>query len=76
LRSLSFETTGLDSSPARLEQARSLDGGVYVEGDALALPFPDRAFDVTALITTLEFVAEPCPFGKPVISRGGGAVAD
>jgi len=59
MRSLKYETTGFDSSPAMLDQARSLDGGVYVEGDALTLPFPDRAFDVTALITTLEFVSEP-----------------
>lgn len=59
LRSLNYETTGLDSSSAMLDQARSRDGGVYVEGDALTLPFPDRGFDVTALITTLEFVADP-----------------
>ncbi len=59
MRSLNYEATGLDSSPAMLEHARTLDGGVYLEGDALALPFPDRTFDVTALITTLEFISEP-----------------
>lgn len=28
-------------------------------GDALALPFPNRAIDIVALITTLEFITDP-----------------
>ncbi|MBI5761437.1 MAG: methyltransferase domain-containing protein [Planctomycetales bacterium] len=56
---LGYRATGLDSSPAMLAQARLLNGGEYRAGDALALPFEDRSFDVTALITTLEFVADP-----------------
>ncbi len=27
--------------------------------DALALPFPNRAFDIVTLITALEFIADP-----------------
>lgn len=58
-RELGIDATGLDSSLAMLEQARTLNGGIYVEGDALALPFVERSFDATSLITTLEFVADP-----------------
>lgn len=59
LRSLKYEVCGVDSSPAMLEQAFQLNGGHYVQGNALSLPFPDRSFDVAALITTLEFVPDP-----------------
>lgn len=59
MRSLNYDVVGLDSSPPMLEQARSLNGGDYRPGDALALPFPDQSFDVAALITTLEFVSDP-----------------
>jgi SAM-dependent methyltransferase len=51
--------TGLDNAPAMLAEARKLDGLNYLEGDALNLPFGDRAFDLSFLITTLEFVADP-----------------
>lgn len=30
-----------------------------MHGDALALPFADGSYDVTALITTLEFLSDP-----------------
>jgi SAM-dependent methyltransferase len=53
-----FDTVGLDVSEAMLNEAR-LRGGQYVSGDAHALPFADRSYDMTALITTLEFVADP-----------------
>ncbi len=42
-----------------LAEAHRLDGLNYLEGDALNLPFADRAFDLSFLITTLEFVADP-----------------
>ncbi len=51
--------TGLDASPAMLEQARLRNGTNYLLGDALALPFENQRFDLVALITTLEFVTDP-----------------
>jgi ubiquinone/menaquinone biosynthesis C-methylase UbiE len=51
--------TGLDASKAMLAEARRLDGVEYLEGNALELPFGDRAFDLAMLVTTLEFVADP-----------------
>jgi ubiquinone/menaquinone biosynthesis C-methylase UbiE len=54
-----FGVVGLDISPAMLTEARRRNGISYVVGDALALPFVDRSFGVVALITTLEFVADP-----------------
>ncbi len=48
---------GLDLSAAML--AQGLDGIPLVRGDALRLPFADGAFDLTALITTLEFLERP-----------------
>jgi SAM-dependent methyltransferase len=59
LASNDLEVTGLDISAAMLDEARKLNGLTYVEGDALNLPFPDRSFDLTAIITTLEFVPDP-----------------
>jgi SAM-dependent methyltransferase len=50
---------GSDLSAAMLAQARALDGVPLVQGDALRLPFADDTFDVTALITTLEFLTLP-----------------
>lgn len=51
--------TGVDVSPAMLAEARRLGCEKYVLGDALSLPFRDRAFDVTAMVTALEFLSEP-----------------
>jgi ubiquinone/menaquinone biosynthesis C-methylase UbiE len=40
------EVVGLDQSASMLAEARSrLPGGEFVQGDALALPFPDGAFE-------------------------------
>lgn len=50
---------GLDASRAMLAEAAWRDGIPYVRGDAEALPFPDRSFDLVALVTALEFVADP-----------------
>ena len=50
---------GLDISPAMLAEARTLDGVPLVRGDARRLPFADGTFDLTALITTLEFLEQP-----------------
>ncbi len=54
-----FQVTGLDCSQAMLAEARRRNGLTYVSGDALELPYPDGAFDLALLITTLEFVADP-----------------
>ncbi len=56
---LGLRAVGLDLSPAMLAEARRLGSPPCVQGDALALPFPDGAFDLAALITTLEFVVDP-----------------
>ena len=50
---------GLDLSPAMLVKARALDGIPLVRGDVRGLPFADGAFDLTALVTTLEFLERP-----------------
>lgn len=44
-----------------LAGAVRLDSPPCVLGDGLALPFPTDTFDLVALITTLEFVADPLP---------------
>ncbi len=50
---------GLELSAAMLAQAQALDGIPLVRGDARRLPFADGAFDLTAFITTLEFLEQP-----------------
>lgn len=59
MTNLGYEVTGLDSSAAMLEQARSLNGVRYIAGNATSLPFEDRVFDVSVLIITLEFIDAP-----------------
>jgi SAM-dependent methyltransferase len=54
-----LHVTGVDTSPAMLAEARRGGSPACVLGDALALPFATRAFDLTFLITTLEFVSDP-----------------
>jgi SAM-dependent methyltransferase len=50
---------GLDLSAGMLAEARALDSVPLVRGDAQRLPFADSAFDLIALITTLEFLEHP-----------------
>ncbi|HEC33825.1 MAG TPA: class I SAM-dependent methyltransferase [Chloroflexi bacterium] len=50
---------GLDLSAAMLAQARASDSLLLVRGDARRLPFADGTFDLTALVTTLEFLERP-----------------
>ena len=54
-----MQAMGLDLSPPMLVEAVRLGSPPCVLGDALALPFPTGAFDMVALITTLEFVPDP-----------------
>ena len=54
-----LRAVGLDISDTMLVEARRRDGIEYVRGDAQALPYADRTWDLVALITTLEFVPDP-----------------
>ena len=54
-----WAATGLDISPPMLKQAQVSGGRRLVRGDASRLPFADRAFDVSLIVTTLEFLPEP-----------------
>jgi ubiquinone/menaquinone biosynthesis C-methylase UbiE len=56
------EVTGVDPSPTFLDRARALDppaNATFVEGDARALPVPDRSVDVVVFHTTLCHVPGP-----------------
>ena len=50
---------GLDLSAAMLAQAQVLEGIPLARGDAYRLPFANGAFDLAALVTTLEFLERP-----------------
>ncbi|MBI5461449.1 MAG: methyltransferase domain-containing protein [Gammaproteobacteria bacterium] len=55
-----FAVVGLDPAPDRLAVARRAAPDVpCVRGNALALPFRDRAFDYVAAVTSLCFVEPP-----------------
>jgi ubiquinone/menaquinone biosynthesis C-methylase UbiE len=59
LRSQGLKVAGLDLSPAMLREARRRGDATCVLGDALALPFAERSFDLVVLVTSLEFIADP-----------------
>jgi SAM-dependent methyltransferase len=59
LNELGLQTVGLDLSLPMLAEAIRLGSLRCIYSDALALPFLSGAFDLVALITTLEFVADP-----------------
>jgi ubiquinone/menaquinone biosynthesis C-methylase UbiE len=50
---------GFDLSAAMLREAKRLNDATWIQGDAYRLPFAQGAFDVVALITTLEFLSRP-----------------
>lgn len=54
-----LEAMGVDTPSAMLAEAVALGTPRCVQGDAAALPVGDGAVDLAALITTLEFVADP-----------------
>jgi len=59
---LGAEVTALDTSPDMLTFAGDKFGGRCIDfksGDAYTLPFPDRSFDLAAMITVLEFIKSP-----------------
>jgi len=59
LSDFGLAAVGLDLSAAMLAQAQVLDGIPLARGDARRLPFADGAFDLAALVTTLEFLEQP-----------------
>jgi len=58
-RALGYSPFGLDRSRNMLNEAVSGYPIRCLQGEALALPFPSQAFDILALITTLEFIPDP-----------------
>ena len=54
-----WRVVGLDHSAPMLAQARTHDALPLVQGDALALPYPEQAVDVVAMVTVLEFLPDP-----------------
>lgn len=52
--------TGVDADPAmlRIAQAQASRDERYLAGDARALPFPDRSFDLAISVTALCFIHE------------------
>ena len=53
---------GVDPSPAQIDYARTrpgLEGARFQQGDAMALPFADDAFDMASMALVIFFVPEP-----------------
>ncbi len=64
------EVRGIDPSPGQLSFARGRPGtpmAIYHQGDAMALPFADGAFDAAVMALVIFFVPEP--------ARGVGEMA-
>ena len=59
--SLGLRVNGIDSCEPMLRIAsdRCGDGTVLCPGEASQLAFCDNSFDITAMITSLEFIATP-----------------
>jgi ubiquinone/menaquinone biosynthesis C-methylase UbiE len=57
--SIGLQPIGLDFSMSMLKAARTNHQLTCIQGDALALPFPDKNFDLTTFITTLAFITDP-----------------
>ncbi len=73
-RHLRGEVTGLDQSERMLEIARErVPGGVFVRGDAFALPFPDGSFE---RIFTAHFYGHLYPPQRAAFLREARRVAD
>lgn len=56
---LGLDVVGVDISPLMLQEARKYWQGPLVLGDAMALPFEDKSFDVVAFITSFEYIPDP-----------------
>lgn len=71
---------GIDPSPAQLSYARNRFAAGPVEfhqGDAMAMPFADAAFDVAVMPLVIFFVPDPAKGVAEMarVVRGGGTVA-
>src|ERR1700722_14890478 len=79
-RNAPTEVQGIDPSDGQLAYARTRSGTAMVkfhQGDAMALPFADRAFDVAIMALVIFFVPEPAK-GVAEMARvvaPGGSVA-
>ena len=74
----SVQVTGIEPvGGLRAVRARSSADGRFEVGDALALPFPDDAFDRTLSMLVLNFVPDPAAALQQMIrvTRPGGVVA-
>jgi ubiquinone/menaquinone biosynthesis C-methylase UbiE len=61
-RNAPLEVSGVDPSEGQLAYARTRRGTEMVkfrQGDAMALPFPDHAFDIAIMALVIFFVPEP-----------------
>ena len=54
-----LKVLGMDISRPMLEKAKSLASPFCLLADALKLPLAENSFDLTAIITTLEFLSDP-----------------
>lgn len=55
-----LQVTGIDPDAAALNFARRQGGQIdYIQGSALELPFPDKAFDYTTAVTSFCFIDDP-----------------
>lgn len=59
LDGLGMIAIGLDLSGSMLSEAEALDAVPLVQADAHRLPFADDSLDLTAFVTTLEFLESP-----------------
>jgi SAM-dependent methyltransferase len=73
----SVQVTGIEPSPAYVRYAQEHGDGRFQVGDALALPFPDDAFDKTLSMLVLNFVPDaPAALQQMIrVTRPGGVVA-
>lgn len=58
-RSLGSDTVGVDPCPFMLEKAREKDDFNLILAKGEQLPIKDNSFDITVMITTLEFCENP-----------------
>jgi ubiquinone/menaquinone biosynthesis C-methylase UbiE len=74
--------TGLDLTPAMLEQARAaqekrgIEGVTWMQGDATAIPFPDDAFSLVTSSAAFHHFADPAKVLSEMkrVCRPGGRV--
>jgi SAM-dependent methyltransferase len=73
----SVQVTGIEPSPAYVRYAQEHADARFQVGDALALPFPDDAFDRTLSMLVLNFVPDaPAALQQMIrVTRPGGVVA-